>query len=108
MFSHALIGGLLLTRSMRDELDARNIRLIMVWRPYFAGSDPDGVHKKAPERFARDIEYLLDHLNIETCQILRRHFWRYICLCLRAVNAKTYFLYRCLWRQYSDHVKNPV
>lgn len=70
LFFHALIGGMSLTKVMRDELSARNIRLIMVWRPLFAGSSPDGKLRGAAERFARDIEFLLDKLGIEKCQIL--------------------------------------
>lgn len=69
LYFHSLIGGTVLTQTMRDELQARNIRMIMPWRPHFAGSSPDGKARGAPERFARDIKYLLDYLNIETCQI---------------------------------------
>lgn len=70
LFFHALIGGTILTQSMRDDIEKRNIRLIMVWRPFFAQTSADGVHRGAPARFARDIEYLLDHLKVENCQIL--------------------------------------
>lgn len=70
LFFHALIGGLTLTQAMRDALLAQNIRLIMVWRPSFAGSSPDGKLHGSPERFAADIKYLLDHLSIDKCQII--------------------------------------
>ena len=70
MFFHALIGGTVLTQSMRDEIEKRDIRLIMVWRPLFAQTSSDGTHRGAPERFARNIEHLLDHLKVESCQIL--------------------------------------
>ena len=70
LFFHALIGGCILTKAMRAELTARNIRLIMVWRPHFAGTSANGGTRGAAERFAVDIEKLLDHLNIENCQIL--------------------------------------
>ncbi len=65
----SLVGGTVMTKLMREELQARNIRMILVWRPHFAGSSPDGKLRCAPERFARDIEFLLDHIGIETCQI---------------------------------------
>ncbi len=70
LFFHALIGGLTLTQAMRDALLAQNIRLVMVWRPSFAGSSPDGKLQNSPERFAASIEYLLDHLSIDKCQII--------------------------------------
>lgn len=76
LFFHALIGGCILTKAMRAELAARKIRLIMVWRPHFAGTSPNASPKGtkssrgAAERFAADIEKLLEHLNIEKCQIL--------------------------------------
>ena len=70
LFFHAMLGGLTCTQTMREELDARNIRLIMVWRPSFGATSPDGGPRGAPQRFALDIERLLDHLTIETCQIL--------------------------------------
>jgi len=69
LYFHSLVGGTVLNKAMRDELQARNIRMIMPWRPHFAGSSPDGKSRGAPERFAQDIEFLLDHLSIETCQI---------------------------------------
>ncbi len=74
LFFHALIGGCILTKAMRAELAARKIRLIMVWRPHFAGTSADanlkGNTRGEPERFAADIEKLLGHLKIEQCQIL--------------------------------------
>ncbi len=70
LFFHALIGGCILTKAMRAELAARNIRLIMVWRPHFAGTSANGSWRGAPERFAADIGILLDYLNVENCQIL--------------------------------------
>ena len=70
LFFHGLLGGHTLTQDMRDELLARNIRLIMVWRPSFGETSPDGGSRGAPDRFARDIEHLLDHLNIRACQII--------------------------------------
>jgi len=69
LYFHSMLTGTALTQSMRGELQARNIRLIMPWRPHFASSSPDGKSRGSPERFARDIEYLLDHLSIGTCQI---------------------------------------
>ena len=70
LFFHGMLGGHTLTRAMRDELAARNIRLIMVWRPYFGATSPDGGPQGATSRFAQDIERLLDHLEIQSCQIL--------------------------------------
>ncbi len=70
LFFHALIGGMCLTQGMRDALLAQNIRLIMVWRPCFAGTSPNGKSRGAPERFARDVECLLDNLSVKKCQIL--------------------------------------
>ncbi len=70
LYFHGLIDGLMVTQKIRDQLAQRNIRLIMVWRPYFAGTSPDEGVRGAVERFATDIENLLDHLKIKKCQIL--------------------------------------
>lgn len=70
LYFHGLIDGLMVTQKIRDQLARRNIRLIMVWRPYFAGTSPDEGLRGAVERFAQDIENLLDHLKVEKCQIL--------------------------------------
>ena len=70
LYFHGLIDGLMVTQDIRDQLVKRNIRLIMVWRPYFAGTSPDEHLRGAVEAFARDIEKLLDHLKIEKCQIM--------------------------------------
>lgn len=71
LYFHGLMGGNVMTKAMCDQLTTRNIYLIMVWRPHFAKTSPDhGPLRKANARFALDIETLLDHLKIETCQIL--------------------------------------
>ncbi|MEH6909699.1 MAG: alpha/beta fold hydrolase [Oceanicoccus sp.] len=70
LYFHALIGGTVLTPSMRAELDARRIRLIMVWRPNFAGTSSESKWKGAAQRFAADVLCLLEYLKIEKCQIL--------------------------------------
>ncbi len=70
LYFHGLIDGMIVPQSIRDILIKKNIRLIMVWRPFFAGSSPDPKLRGAIERFAVDIEHLLDHLQIATCQIL--------------------------------------
>jgi pimeloyl-ACP methyl ester carboxylesterase/DNA-binding CsgD family transcriptional regulator len=70
LFFHALSGGQFLSQSVREQLTARNIRLILVWRPFYANTSPDGAHRDAPERFAGDVCRLLDFLKISQCQIL--------------------------------------
>ena|GEM_PF-2171264 len=70
LYFHGLIDAMMVTTEIRKELAARNIRLIMVWRPFFAGTSPDEGIRGAPERFATDIEQLLNALKVETCQIL--------------------------------------
>ena len=69
-FIHGLIGGTVHTSKMLALLTQYKIKLIMVWRPSFAGSDPSGKAKNSPTLFSRDLEVLMDHLKIDTCQIL--------------------------------------
>ena len=69
-FIHGLIGGTVHTSKMLALLTRYKIKLIMVWRPSFAGSDPSGKAKNSPTLFTRDLEVLMDHLKIDTCQIL--------------------------------------
>ncbi len=70
LYFHGLIDAMMITTAIREQLAARNIRLIMVWRPFFAGTSPDEGVRGAPQRFAADIECLLDKLEIKFCQIL--------------------------------------
>ena len=70
LYFHGLVDGMIVPQKIRDILVRQNIKLIMVWRPFFAGSSPDPKVKGAIERFARDIKTLLDHLGIAKCQIL--------------------------------------
>ena len=71
IYFHGLIDAMMVTDQIRAELSARNIRLTMVWRPFFAGTSPDvGNLRGAVKRFSKDVECLLNHLNIEKCQIL--------------------------------------
>jgi len=70
LYFHGLIDAMMVTTAIRKELAARNIRLIMVWRPFFAGTSPDEGVRGAPQRFAADIERLLNKLEIKSCQIL--------------------------------------
>lgn len=69
-FIHGLIGGTVHTSKMLALLTKYKIKLIMVWRPSFAGSDPSGKAKNSPTLFTRDLEVLMDQLKIDTCQIL--------------------------------------
>jgi pimeloyl-ACP methyl ester carboxylesterase/DNA-binding CsgD family transcriptional regulator len=71
LFFPALLGGATLSASIRHALFQKNIRLIIVWRPGFAGSCSDG-----PATFDRfkqhtaDIRALLAALNIQKCAII--------------------------------------
>lgn len=71
LFFHAIIGGMMITKAMREMLFKRNIRLIMVWRPFFAGSTfDDGEIEDLLKNFSKDIEIVLDALMVDTCQII--------------------------------------
>lgn len=71
LFFHAIIGGMMITKAIREELHKRNIRLIMVWRPFYAGSSSDdGKIEDLLQKFSEDIEVLLDALLVDTCQII--------------------------------------
>ena len=64
LFLHGMLDGHGITGYCRDELFARGIRLVAPVRPHFGASDPDGGAKGAPERFARDVEALVDQLGV--------------------------------------------
>ena len=68
-FIHGMLDGHGVTARCEKSLKQRNIRLIAPTRPNFGGSEPDGGPKGAPDRFARDLEAILDTLGIERCPL---------------------------------------
>ncbi len=70
LFSHGLICGMAVSDAMYDELKTRKIRLIMLWRPGFGETSKSGHNVDPPLQFAHDVETLLDHLDIPSCQCL--------------------------------------
>lgn len=70
LFIHGMLDGHGVTGHCRNLLDERNIRLICPVRPHFGASDPDGGPKGAPDRFAKDLVALLDHLAIEKAPVI--------------------------------------
>lgn len=70
LFIHGMLDGHGVTGHCRNLLDERNIRLICPVRPHFGASDPDGGPKGAPDRFAKDLAGLLDHLAIDRAPVI--------------------------------------
>ena len=63
---HGMLDGCDLTEAATDLLDAHNIALFVPERPYFgSAAGVDGDIKTAPDRFACDVEDLLDHLGLQ-------------------------------------------
>lgn len=71
LFFPALLGGMTVTEEMHRALTRHKLRLIMVWRPGLANSGPDGpVGSDSFPRYAKDIEALLDELDIKSCPVI--------------------------------------
>ena len=61
---HGMLSGTGLSEDARRALEQRKIRLIMPWRGSYALSSPHAAKPSAtPERHARDVALLLDHLG---------------------------------------------
>lgn len=71
LFLPALIGGLTINGRIEQAVRDHNIRLIMPWRPGMSNSAFDGpADMEAFERYAKDIEALLDNLNVKTLPVI--------------------------------------
>ncbi|MEO1642782.1 MAG: alpha/beta hydrolase [Pseudomonadota bacterium] len=71
VFLPGLLGGNTVTPKMNDELHAKNIRLIMPWRPGMSQSGLDGPPDfDSFKRHSADIEALMDRHEIECCPII--------------------------------------
>ncbi len=71
LFLPALIGGLTINARIEQAVRENNIRLIMPWRPGMANSVFDGpADMVAFERYAKDIEALLDNLGVKTIPVI--------------------------------------
>lgn len=65
LFIHGMLDGTMVTEKFWNELGTHNIRLIAPVRPGFGESDWNDIsHDKAPEQFAYDVEFLLNHLEL--------------------------------------------
>jgi len=67
LYFHPMIGGTAVTDEMKEEITKHNLRLIMPWRPYFKDTRDNGPSETIVERYAVDIERLLNFLNIDSC-----------------------------------------
>ena len=70
LYLHPIIGGTGLSDEMRHEIEARSLRMVMPWRPYFYDTDESGPIETITERYAEDMELLLDKLEINQCVVL--------------------------------------
>ena len=70
LYLHPIVGGTGLLETMQDEANKHSLRLIMPWRPNFYDTEDDGPLETITERFAQDMERLLDHLDVEKCVVL--------------------------------------
>ncbi|MEO9463245.1 MAG: LuxR C-terminal-related transcriptional regulator [Marinomonas sp.] len=71
LFLPALLGGTALTETMRQSLRDNRIKLIMPWRPGMGNSPiPPRASLDEITDHARDIEQLLDHLNIAQLPVI--------------------------------------
>lgn len=67
---HSMLEGHGVTQAMKRGLERRGIRLICPSRPNFGASAPDGGAQRAPERFAADLEAVMDHYGVTQCPIV--------------------------------------
>jgi len=71
LFLPALIGGASFTRAMRKALVEAKIKLIVVWRPFFANSSPsEPPGRAAISAHANDCIALMDHLGVKTAKAI--------------------------------------
>lgn len=70
LFIHGMLDGHGVTAACREQLQARNMRLIAPVRPNFGSSGPDGDAAEAPERFAGDVAAVMDRFGIDRCPVL--------------------------------------
>ncbi|UNK79196.1 alpha/beta fold hydrolase [Sphingopyxis granuli] len=70
LFMHSMLEGYGVTQAMKQALERRGIRLICPVRPNFGASAPDGGAPRAPERFAADLEAVMDHYGVTQCPIM--------------------------------------
>jgi pimeloyl-ACP methyl ester carboxylesterase/DNA-binding CsgD family transcriptional regulator len=70
LFFHPMILGTSVSEPIRNELNKRNIRLIMPWRPGFAKTSLTPSKNQAPLQFANYCKELLDKLNVSQVQIV--------------------------------------
>lgn len=71
LFLPGLIGGMTVTPKIEEAAKNLNVRLIMAWRPGMANSTEDGPPTaQAFADYAKDIEALLDHLDVQQCPVI--------------------------------------
>jgi len=70
LYLHPLIGGTGISLRMRAEIEKHNLKLIMPWRPHFLNTADGGPAESITERFAIDLEGLMDCLEIDQCPLM--------------------------------------
>lgn len=70
LFIHGMLDGYGVTHAMKQGLERRGIRLICPVRPNFGNSGPDGDAHQAPERFAADLDIVMDYYGIGPCPVI--------------------------------------
>jgi len=70
LYLHPIIGGTGLSDNMRQQIEKHSLRMIMPWRPYFYDTDDSGPIESITERYAEDMELLLNNLDIDRCVVL--------------------------------------
>ncbi len=70
LFIHGMLDGHGVTRALHEGLWRAGIRLICPARPNFGASGPDGAAQGAPERFAADLDAVLDHFGVACCPVV--------------------------------------
>ena len=70
IFIHGMLDGITVCKSVAKLLSKKKIRLIAPVRPSFANSKAAYNIKTAPEEFAIDLRYIIDHLAIDSAPII--------------------------------------
>jgi len=70
LFIHGILDGIAISKSVSKLLVKNNIRLIAPVRPSFSNSPSAYTIKTAPDEFALDLRYVMDHLEIEKTPII--------------------------------------
>ena len=70
LFIHGILDGIAISKSVSKLLVKNNIRLIAPVRPSFSNSPPAYNIKTAPDEFALDLGYIMDHFEIEKAPII--------------------------------------